>query len=82
MFVTAVVKKEGAHRFIDGETRDLEIGYEMRIDDVFSMKVDVTVEPDSTYYLVAVSTMDGTCHSFDAEYWDVKAITDADPFED
>lgn len=78
MFVIAVVKKNGAHKFINGADRTLKRGYEMRIDKVLSMYAKVESDEDDTFYLVTVNTMDGLSHTFDAEYWDVHSVSEAD----
>lgn len=78
MFVIAVVKKNGAHKFINGATRTLKRGWEMRIEKVFSMYATVETDEDDTFCKVTVNTMDGLSHTFDAEYWDVHAVSEAD----
>jgi len=73
MFVIAVVKKNGAHKFIDGQDRELKRGWETRIDHVFSMYP--TFEDGKC--IVTVNMHDGVYHTFDAEYWDVHAVSEA-----
>lgn len=73
MFVIAVVKKNGATRFIDGKNVELKRGYEMRLDNVLS--VDFTD-------IIRVNMADDTYWTFDSEYWMISAVSEYDPLFD
>ena len=75
MFVIAVVVKKGAHRFIDGEDRELEVGYELRIDDVSRVWV-------KDEHIAHVFTWDEIYWTFDTEYWFISAVSERDPLFD
>ena len=75
MFVIAVVVKEGAHRFIDGEDRELNIGYELRIDDVNSVWVKEN-------HITQVNTFDDSYWTFDTECWRLSVVSERDPLFD
>ena len=73
MFVTAVVIKDGAHRFIDGEDRELKKGYEMRLDNVESVWVNFDEEK-----FIQINLWEGIYCLFDPEFWFVSAVSEKD----
>lgn len=77
MFVTAIVIKDGAHRFIDGEDRELNKGYEMRLDNIDS--VWVNFQNKGT---VQINTFDGISWTFDPDYWFVSVVSEHNPLFD
>lgn len=80
MFVIAIAARDGAHRFYDGEDHELKIGYEWRIDNVSCMRVETDVEG---YHLVKIEADEGYGYVFDADYWDIHAVSEKDSlFED
>lgn len=77
MFVTAVVIKDGAHRFIDGEDRELNRGYEMRLDNVDSVWINFNEEK-----FIQINLYEGSYWLFDPEYWFISAVSEHDPLFD